>query len=362
VRPIVSRVARRPYLLPGLALRALARQRRRRRDLVTARAILPVIPPQRGAPPPTSWRIRRVEWPKFSSMGVTVVLVGPPGQRPRAVVKLPHTPEGVASLRRQAGALATLRADPRVRQWRSLVAETLGEGHIGEQFYMIETALPGRAPRLASLDPATRERLQASAAAAIGGLHTSIARVGAVDAGRLARWVDAPVAVIAGVVAPLPAAARHRAALQRLRAELHGALAGRSVATSWIHGDYWLGNVLVGGDGSKVVGIVDWERAAPDELPLHDLMHLLLFTRQQAHLWDEADIIAALTGAIRWTPPERALLEQARAALPGHIIEERPMTLLYWLRHLAATLTLLPEYASDRAYLTGHIECVLQCL
>ena len=119
-----------------------------------------------------------------------------------------------------------------------------------------------------------------------------------VDTARLARWVDAPVSVIGTVVGRLPAAEQHRAALERLRAELHDALAGQAMATSWIHGDYWLGNVLVDAGRRNVVGIVDWERAAPDELPLHDLMHLLLFTRQQAHLWDEADIVASLTGGI----------------------------------------------------------------
>src|SRR4051812_29107979 len=109
MRDIVYVVAKRPYLLPGLVLRRLLTQRRRRRDLLAVAALLPTIPPQAGAPPPTSWQIQRVEWPKFSPTGVTVVLVGPPGQAPRLVLKLPHTPEGVASLRRQQKVLAALR-------------------------------------------------------------------------------------------------------------------------------------------------------------------------------------------------------------------------------------------------------------
>jgi hypothetical protein len=35
------------------------------------------------------------------------------------------------------------------------------------------------------------------------------------------------------------------------------------------HGDYWAGNVLV--DRGRVSGVVDWERATLEELPLWDL-------------------------------------------------------------------------------------------
>ncbi|HUS16382.1 MAG TPA: aminoglycoside phosphotransferase family protein, partial [Chloroflexia bacterium] len=283
-----------------------------------------------------------------------------PGEPPRLVLKLPHTPQGVASLRRQERALAALHADARLAGWTARVAETVATGTISGRFYLVETALRGRAAIPARLDPATRDALLTAAAAAIGTLHTRTAAAVQVDAVRLARWVDAPLQVLGGVVARLPAGRVYRAALRRLRAELHATLAGRTLATSRIHGDFWPGNLLVA--GRQVTGIVDWERAGADELPLHDLLHLLLFTRQQIYGHDEADVIAALGKGICWSATDRALLRAAQRALPGDLLAERPMALLYWLRHMAATLTLLPEYGRNRAYLLSHVEPVLQAL
>lgn len=361
MREAVYAVARRPYLLPGLVLRRFSTHRRRRRDLIAVKAILRAMPPQ-GGMSPASWEIRRVEWPKFSQAGVTVVMVGPPGQPPRLVLKLPHTPEGVASLRRQQAVLAALAAEPRLDGWRSLVAETVAQGTLAEQFFIVETALPGHSAAEEIHNREARECLQRSAASAIGKLHTVTAKLVTVDAPRLERWVDARLEIMDGVVSTLPAAPRYRAALERIRRELYAALSGQSIATSWIHGDFWPGNLQVDGEGTRVVGLVDWERAAPDELPLHDLMHLLLFTRQQIHKRNEADIVVALGGGICWTPAERALLQAAQANLPGAVLDERPMVLLYWLRQMSSTLSLLPEYRRNRDYLADHVESVLRCL
>ena len=54
---------------------------------------------------------------------------------------------------------------------------------------------------------------------------------------------------------------------------------------SRVHGDYWLGNILLlpDGEGVKVTGIVDWENARRVGLPDCDLIHLWL-TSQPSEL------------------------------------------------------------------------------
>jgi len=47
------------------------------------------------------------------------------------------------------------------------------------------------------------------------------------------------------------------------------------------HGDLWLGNVLF--KSNQVTGIVDWEWAQPDGLPLVDVLHLLLVSYSVSH-------------------------------------------------------------------------------
>jgi aminoglycoside phosphotransferase (APT) family kinase protein len=46
--------------------------------------------------------------------------------------------------------------------------------------------------------------------------------------------------------------------------------------TSWIHGDFVAGNVLVDSVTRAVSGIVDWELAASPHLPARDLAKLVL--------------------------------------------------------------------------------------
>lgn len=62
-------------------------------------------------------------------------------------------------------------------------------------------------------------------------------------------------------------------ALDRLAA-LHTRLRAATVARTFVHGDFWAGNVLI--DRRAVTGIVDWEFARPDDDPLHDVARFAL--------------------------------------------------------------------------------------
>ena len=348
---------RAPHKLPGLVLEKLLSGWSRRRDLSKIQLILPRIPLQQGAPHPALWEVQRIEWPKWSRTGVTVALVGPEGGPPRVALKLAHTETGIESLRRQYSILQLLQMDPRLNAIRPLLPRPLAEGVVQAQFYTVEEALPGRSGEYLMFEPQAFVHLQ-RAATIIRQLHEATTASVRVDAPRLERWVSAPARIVRRAAIRLPRPTYYTAATRQLEDELHGALAGRLVDTNWIHGDFWLGNLLVR-DCGEIVGIVDWERSMSDELALHDLMHLLLFTRKQVHKWGEADIIAAMSRSIKWSPEERALLEDAQAAMPCVPVDERTAALLYWLRHTAATLALLPEYASNRDYLTDNIEAVL---
>jgi len=47
------------------------------------------------------------------------------------------------------------------------------------------------------------------------------------------------------------------------------------------HGDFWLGNVLFKGDA--VAGVIDWEWARKDGIPLADVLHMLLRSPAMEH-------------------------------------------------------------------------------
>lgn len=355
----IAIAATRPRSIPRL-VRGRLSNARKRRDLARASSVVPAIlaaiPPQADASPPAAWRVVRAEW---TLTDVAVIAVGPAGRPPSAILKLPHTPEGIASVRRQRSIQAALRADPRLGDWHNFLPTPLAQGTVAGRVFTVEQALPGRTAEILLPDRAACVRMQSASAATIGQLHRRTAASVAVDTAMLTRWVDEPLLAIRRVNAALPPTSRNDSAIERLQAELYGALIGHRLSVSWIHGDYWPGNILVDGYGATPTGIVDWDRAAPGELPLHDFLHLLLFTRRLLHDHGPADILAALAGGVPWTPGERALLQAAGSMLPGDPIDERAMVLLYWLRATAGNLALLPRCASDRAYVRDFIVGVL---
>ena len=198
---------------------------------------------------------------------LTFVLGSGAGARPgdRWAVKIPTTGAAERSVEAEGRALVELRrldlgplADTVPRYIRSPV--------LNGRNVLVSTALPG-APMTVRYH-AWR--------------HTASPRRVAEDLAMVSTWLgDFQSATVSGAAVltwpsdtasalearwckhPALAAAARRVAV----AEDH--LAGRSTPLTFVHGDFWFGNVLVG-DGA-VTGCVDWEAACPQGPPLRDL-------------------------------------------------------------------------------------------
>jgi hypothetical protein len=332
----------------------------RRRTLARACALVPAIlaatPSQGDATSPSTWRIQTVDWARTDTI---IIMVGPADQPPRAVLKLPQTYQSLCGVRRQEEVLGALHADSRLGEWRSLLPKQLAGGEIAGQPYVAHHALAGVPGQRLLGHPATGERVLGTALGAIRPLHWRTASPAVIDETRLERWIDRP---IRRLNAGLPRASRDRPALARLAAELRGTLAGRTLPTGWIHGDYWSGNLLVTPDGGEVRGIVDWDLAAPDELPLHDVLHPLLYTRCLVQRRELGDVVRTLLHGRAWAPEERSLFTASALALSGDATTERAMVLLYWLRHVAAVVSQYPPTLQRRWWFRKNVEAVLRCL
>jgi aminoglycoside phosphotransferase (APT) family kinase protein len=300
--------------------------------------------------------VHRIAWTETDT---TVVILGPKDQPATAVLRLADSAASATGLRRHVEALAALHADPRLAHWAALVPRLLAEGEMEEQVYTLEQALPGEPARILLADEATLARMQAAAAVAIGELHRRTASKTTVGPEMLTRWVDKDLLILNRWNAAQPAGTRQEEALERLAAGLHTALEGRTVWRSWIHGDYAPGNILVAPGGSPVTGIVDWELARPDDLPLLDILQLLLSTRMVAQRSDLGDVMRALLEGAPWTPDEQTLLDKAQEMLPGDPLEPRSMVLLAWLRHIAEKLARSPGYGRQHRWVRKNISNVL---
>jgi hypothetical protein len=320
-------------------------------------AILPTITPLPDAPPPTTWTVHSIA---ATVSDKTVLTIGPAGRPPTALLKLASTEPAMRSLRQQVHMLALLHADGGLAEWRTLLPTLLAVGEIDGQAYIVEQLLSGREATGVLSSPAARVRMQVAAAGAIRQLHRRTAASVVVDAGMLERWIDTPLQIVQHVTATLPRAADNERAIERLAAELRTALAGRTLSVCTVHGDFTPRNILVTPGGATLTGIVDWELAAQEDLPLLDLLLLLLCVRMVVHRCELGNIVRALLDGAEWTRHERALVEAAELALPGDAVGMRALVLLCWLRHVAASLRKSQYFAGHRLWMMTNIEAVLQ--
>jgi aminoglycoside phosphotransferase (APT) family kinase protein len=282
---------------------------------------------------------------RLTVTGRAVLVLASAGEPPCAVIKLPLTAEACRGLDREARVLATLHDDERLGDWRGLVPLPLAQGTVLDQPYRIESVLTGSAIGRRVGQDALR-RVVAEAAAAIHVLHRTTMTVALCDSRLRERWIDSRAQDLA----------RHGARdhwrlqsrLDLLRAELHDTLSGRTLSMCWAHGDYWLGNLLISPDPLTIEGIVDWDAADSEELAIHDVLHLLFYTRRLRTGRELGEMVRGQLGGERWSPWERDLLERYASWGDHGSLSNRHAVLLYWLRHAAFHARQQPDTSSYR--------------
>jgi aminoglycoside phosphotransferase (APT) family kinase protein len=183
------------------------------------------------------------------------------------------------------------------------------------------------------------DRILAQATRVIRELHTCTREEIRLDSATIGGWVHAPLRRVMALPTGKRAKGVLRDAAGRLRDELEAALAGRTVRASWIHGDFWPGNLLASGHGGDltgdvagdVTGVVDWDGASPRQLPLHDLLHLYVFSRRLTSGDELGDVVVR---ALRDGISEATGMPAGSIAAWLDGIPERTAVLLYWLRHV----------------------------
>ena len=299
---------------------------------------------------PGAWRTESIA---LSDTSVAVAVVGCAGSARRVVVKLPSTVEGAESLRRQADALAALHADHRLGGWLHLVPRTLAQGEVDGDAYWVEEALPGTPVTAPALRRAGERAVLDDAVRLIDDFHARTSERRLLDDATVRAWVERPLRSIERRVAGLAGPDRCTDSLHRLGAELSAVLVGRSTRTCWIHGDFWPGNLLA--RGAAVTGVVDWDRAAAHQLPLHDLLHVHTFARRLTSGAELGDLV--LNAVDRGIGDAIGVpVEQVDRWLDG--IPQRAAMLLYWLRHVSLFID-SEGHGDNPRWLRGNVERVL---
>lgn len=304
----------------------------------------------------SGWIVGPVRW---SDTNVAVAPIGPPGELPRFVVKWPSSGDALASLRMQRDNLVCLHADERLTGWSSLVPVFLSEGEADGFSFFVESAVPGIAADRLRGDAARRRSLQ-TAVEAIAGLHARTAALRPVDDEMLEAWIGRPVRTLSELMASRSEGHAAVRALEVLGRELRAAFAGRDLSIGWIHGDYWLGNVLASPDGSRVTGIVDWDLASPDQPQLLDIVHLVLMARRSLSGNEFGDVVRGFMRDASLDPAERSALAASGAVQLADPAETRRVVQFAWLRHVGVFATGVD--GSNPRWVRRNIEAVLRAL
>jgi O-antigen/teichoic acid export membrane protein len=322
--------------------------------------IMQAMPAGAGAPLDETWTVQRYI---HTVTDLTVVALGPRQKPAQAALKLPRSGNAVRSSQHQSEVLARLHADERLGSWRDLLPTLLIEGEVAGQTFLIERMLPGIGMQHFIADPKKRTQVLRVSVSAISELHCATASVATVDWDLYERWIGEPLQLLRNLcLGASPALSGYQNAVRHLKKELQAGLLGRSTTVSWVHGDYVPGNILFSQDGNALSGIIDWDLAQPDDLPLLDIVQLIISTRMAVQEREMGDVISGLLKGGCWNSFELALLEAGSHDLQGERLDLRTMLLYFWLRHIHANLTKSTRFRGHWLWLQRNIEAVLRCL
>jgi hypothetical protein len=331
-----------PAVYPALRRRIAAR---RPGDAVAvARTVLSRFPLEH---PSGGWQLGR----PVCTANLVAVPAGESGGPATVMVKVARTDDEAAALGRHVEALRHLHRDRRLDRWRHHLPHLMGAGTVGPRTYLAETLLPGRSVDAAAWTTSTIGR----ALRTLDVLHHTTAYMAPVDWRHLEAWIDEPARLVRGLLDEDPGGVD---ALARACERATADLVGRTLQLGWIHGDFWLGNILVWPDGS-VSGIVDWELAEPDQPPFHDVLHAVLYRPRRFGGRELGGAIAALLRRPHLPAQDQALLDRSGAGADP--LELRTMLLIYWLRYVRC-LGSRPSHGGSWLWIRRNVKAVVDAL
>jgi len=278
------------------------------------------------------------------------------------VLKLPLTLDAQQSIKLHHKVVDALRNQPELEDFCVLVPRALAWGVFEGQAYYLETALPGMVTSNLIRQRKDPTSLKQNAVHAILRLHTGTLRREVVDDMLFAAIAGNDLALLYQLAERWPEAALLRHKLQSLEAILRSQIYGRELCFAWSHGDYWPGNILMQPPDGLLSGIVDWDRATPQQLPLLDVLHLFAFIRKMQQRSEVGEEIVNYLLPAQFDISERALIDQAleQLGLPTSSAFLQSAVLLYWLRFAAANLARYSQLRKDNRWLAKNVYIVLK--
>ncbi len=353
------------FVLSALALpRRLWWSWKHRGDVANARQLLPALLPalsvSLGGKDNHPLDVQRL-LPTLNE--VSVMTVGRADEPEVAVLKVSRSTAAAASLKRQYAILQTLREETCLGDWQRYLPEILAVSERNGQVCLSERLMQGTLATVFIRNSDARAAAQDASLRCIAEFHERTQTLRTVDDAFLSHRISRLLDVLHKWNVSRKREETYAQNIDRLGAELHRMLSGRTVALSWVHGDYSPDNIMMSNDGLQVSGVMDWELAQPDELPQLDVMQFLLSCRMLVRKQELGDVLRdLLLNNSKWSPHEQSAWESAQAHLVGDALNMRTMLLFAWLRHVTDNLEKSTHYAAHWLWTTKNLEGVLKCI
>ncbi len=293
-----------------------------------------------------------------TELDLVVASLADAGGQLQAVIKLAATEGATAGIEHEAAALVALHGDGRLASWVGILPSIIARGRTDGLGYFVEDFIAGESARDVAADAGRRAGLVIAAAEAVAPLHALTGRATTVDASSVDRWVHEPFADLVRLLGGPQGAVRERRC-RSVAAQLEADLLGSLVEECWIHGDYWLGNLLVHEDG-RVAGIVDWGQAEERALPALDVLHLVLTARVLSHDQPFGATVLTSLADPEWNEAELAVLQPWISDSGDHRPSLRSLILLTWLRHVASNVRKSYRYRRSDLWMGQNVDEVLE--
>jgi hypothetical protein len=197
-----------------------------------------------------------------------IIAMGPPGEGGGAVGVFVGDDLALERRRAESSLLTALAELP--APLARLIPKVLDQWSVGKTTVFVMNRLPGVSLDIAAdvLDEVTGKALDF-----VIDLHRASAVPCTMDASVHAARIGVLLAAAAARNPPLAAE------LRSLEEPLQARLSGLNIPKVWQHGDYKVENVLYDQRTRSLTGVIDWELATRDGLPLLDPLYLIVYNR-----------------------------------------------------------------------------------
>jgi len=220
---------------------------------------------------------------------------------------------------------------------------TQASGRVGLADWSVERRLPGT-----TASPALAPQLVRDCTDFLVALH------GATGSDSMRAPVTQDAEIVAGVCGP-----EHHDGVIDLGRELDSRLA--ELPRGFGHGDFWTRNLLVIDD--RLAGVIDWDAAGPDRLPVLDLLHLCLSARRErTREYLGAALVRYMLPWARSGGDEtvRTYCSRIGIDIGGTVLED--LVLAYWLNRVAFELSLFADRIERPLWMENNVQLVLETL